>query len=89
MSNERKLRLDQGQVPADFQIDVSKMERHEGQKANREKASNMRERFLLREACDFGDSMVRHITMRLGRYTGPQLVWGLCLGIYCMRRDLR
>jgi hypothetical protein len=59
----------------------------EGQKIKEEKLREQTERYLLGEACDFGDSLVHYVTGHHKDYTPRQLIWGTVLGTLCLRAD--
>ena len=81
------IKLDDKGVPADFRIDPTKLQRHEGQKMDQERAVAARERYFMQEACDYGDEIVKFASMRLVKYSPREISWGLALGTYCVRRD--
>ena len=59
----------------------------EGQKANAERLQAQTEKFLLEEACDLGDSLVRYVTAHSNEYTPQHLIFGMVLGTFCLRED--
>lgn len=59
----------------------------EGQKAKEEKLRAQTEKFLLEEACGFGDSLVHYVAAHNKEYTTKQLIWGTVLGTLCLRED--
>lgn len=59
----------------------------EGQKAKEEKLRAQTEKFLLEEACGFGDSLVHYVAAHSKEYTLKQLIWGMVLGTLCLRED--
>lgn len=81
------IKLDDKAVPADFRIDPAKLQRHEGQKMDQDRAAAARERYFMQEACDYGDEIVKFASMRLVKYKPREISWGLALGTYCVRRD--
>jgi hypothetical protein len=81
------VKFDRESIPANFRIDPEQLEKHEGQKIDQDKAVAARERFFMEEACDYGDEIVKFASLRLVKYTPEQIVWGFCVGLYCLRRD--
>lgn len=59
----------------------------EGQKAKQEKLQAQTEKFLLEEACGFGDSLVHYTTAHSKEYSPAQLIWGTVLATLCLRDD--
>lgn len=59
----------------------------EGQQAKEERLQAQTEKFLLDEACGFGDSLVHYVTAHNKEFTPKQLIWGTVLGTLCLRED--
>lgn len=59
----------------------------EGQKAKADKVQAQTEKFLLEEACGFGDSLVHYVAAHSKEYPPQQLIWGMSLGTLCLRED--
>lgn len=57
-----------------------------GQKADEKRLAASQERFLLAEACSFGDDVVRYV---MGHYklSEGQRIWGFALTLFCLRSD--
>lgn len=59
----------------------------EGQQAKEEKLRAQTEKYLLEEACGFGDSLVNYVTAHSKEFPPKQLIWGTVLGTLCLRED--
>jgi hypothetical protein len=57
-----------------------------GQKADEKKLVASQERYLLAEACQFGDILVRY-TMAHRKLSFEQRAWGFALSLFCIRGD--
>lgn len=57
-----------------------------GQKADEKKQLAAQEKYLLAEACQFGDSLV-HYVMGHRKINELQRVWGFALSVFCLRAD--
>lgn len=57
-----------------------------GQQMSSDKLEKARNQYLLDEACDFGDTLVRYVVAhrKLSIY---QRVWGFSLSVFCLRKD--
>lgn len=66
--------------------DPSKVTVMPGQKANETKQAAMQEKYLLAEACRFGDDVVRYV---MGHYklSEAQRIWGFAVTLFCLRAD--
>ena len=63
-----------------------KVQRIDGQKANEEKQAAMQERFLMDEACRFGDTLIRYVVAHR-KLSTAQRAWGFGLALFCLRGD--
>lgn len=57
-----------------------------GQKADDKKLLASQERYLIAEACEFGDVLVRY-TMAHRKLSFEQRAWGFALALFCIRGD--
>lgn len=65
---------------------TSNVEVIKGQKADAQKQQKIQERFLLDEARNFGDILVRYIIAHR-KLSKEQRAWGFGLALFCLRED--
>jgi hypothetical protein len=59
---------------------------HEGQKASADKQRKQHEQMLIKEACDFGNTLVRYIVNHKDMPLKAR-VWSFALGVLCVRDE--
>lgn len=57
-----------------------------GQKADPQKVGAMQEKYLMADACRFGDILVRYVVAH-HKLSFEQRVWGFTLALFCIRGD--
>ena len=58
----------------------------EGQKVNDKKLAQVQDEYLLHEACEYGDALVRYVINHL-KLTNEQRAWATSLGMFCLRAE--